>query len=237
MGVIVKSYKTDYWFVDDFSQVAAHGNRPVWDFMPFRVKGNFSSDVMIITEHGGPGDSGMAHAVETGFQYLEADYLMVYYDQRYAGMTRGNPDPETVNPDQYIEDLGKVVQLIKSKYPGKKLFMIGHSWGVQLSSGYLGRDNHFEDFKGWIDLDGSLYGDPESQMMKDYILERIPAKRAEPGADQEYWQFIIDFYEENPERPLATIQPWNHTGMHRPVAGMCKTLINILRNLRSLTPS
>lgn len=33
-GVIVKSYKSDYWFVDDFSQVVAHGNKPIWGFMP-----------------------------------------------------------------------------------------------------------------------------------------------------------------------------------------------------------
>ncbi len=75
---------------------------------------------------------------------------------------------------------------------------MGHSWGGQLSAGYLGRDNHDDNFKGWIDLDGSLYGDLEAQMMKDYIMERLPAKMAEPDADLEYWQFIIDFYEENP---------------------------------------
>lgn len=195
--------KSEYQTEGDFFHLSHKGAK-----MPIWVKGNFFSDVMIITVHGGPGDSGMAHAIETGFQYLEDEYLMVYYDQRYAGMTQGNPDPKTVNPDQYIEDLEKVVQLIKSKYPGKKLFMIGHSWGGQLSAGYLGRDNHFEDFKGWIDLDGSLYGALEVQMMKDYILERVPEKMAEPGADQEYWQFIIDFYEENPVETIG-----NYTAM------------------------
>lgn len=33
-GVIAKSYKTDYWYVDDYTQVVAHGNKPVWGFMP-----------------------------------------------------------------------------------------------------------------------------------------------------------------------------------------------------------
>ncbi len=153
---------------------------------------------MIVTVHGGPGDSGMEQHIAEGFKFLEKDYLMVYWDQRYSGMTQGHYDKETHTPDQMIEDTEKIVELIKSKYPGKKLFMLGHSWGGQLSAGYLGRDNHANDFKGWIDLDGSIYGDLESQMMKEWILERVPAEMAKPDADIEYWQYIIDFYEENP---------------------------------------
>lgn len=190
--------KSEFQSSGDFFHLSHKGaSMPIW------VKGNFSSDVMLITVHGGPGDSGMEQHIQTGFKYLENDYLVVYYDQRFSGMTQGNPDVKTQNPDQYIEDLDRVVQLVTSKYPGKKLFMIGHSWGGQLSAGYLGRDRQFEKFKGWIDLDGSLYGDLEVQMMKDYILERVPEKMAEPGADQEYWQFIIDFYDENPVETLG----------------------------------
>lgn len=190
--------KSEFLKEGDFFHLSHKGAK-----MPIWVKGNFDSDVMLITVHGGPGDAGMAHHVETGFKYLEDDYLMVYWDQRFSGMTQGNPDVTTMTPDQFIEDLDKVVQLVTSKYPGKKLFMIGHSWGGQLSAGYLGRDNHFEAFKGWIDLDGSLYAELEVQMMKDYILERVPAKMAEPDADLEYWQFIIDYYDENPVETIG----------------------------------
>ena len=123
---------------------------------------------------------------------------MVHWDQRFSGMTQGGAEEKTMSPDQFIEDTEKLVQLVQSKYPGKKLFMMGHSWGGQLSAGYLGRDGHFNNFKGWIDLNGSIYADMETQMMKNYILERVPDKMAEPGADLEYWQFIIDFYDENP---------------------------------------
>ncbi|MFC2090366.1 alpha/beta fold hydrolase [Bacteroidota bacterium] len=166
--------------------------------MPVWVQGNFNSDVIIISNHGGPGDSGMEHHIAPGFQLLEEDYLIVYWDQRYSGMTQGRYDLETQTPDQMIEDTEKLVELIQQKYPGKKLFMIGHSWGGQLSPGYLGRDNHADMFKGWIDVDGSIYGDMESQLMKDYIMERLPEAMAKPDADLEFWQVIIDFYEENP---------------------------------------
>lgn len=190
--------KSEFLSEGDFFHLSHKGAKmPVW------VKGNFSSDVIIITVHGGPGDSGMEQPLAQGFKYLEEDYLMVHWDQRFSGMTQGERDDKTMNPDQYIEDTEKIVQLIQSKYPGKKLFMIGHSWGGQLSAGYLGRDNHHVDFKGWINLDGSIYGDLEVQLMKDYIMERLPAKMAEPDADQEFWQFIIDFYNENPVETIG----------------------------------
>jgi pimeloyl-ACP methyl ester carboxylesterase len=193
-ALFLGSCEKSEWLSDgDFFHLSHKGaNVPIW------VKGNFNSDVMIVTVHGGPGDSGMEHHIAPGFKLLEEDYLMVYWDQRYSGMTQGHYNKETQTPDQFIEDTEKVVQLLQHKYPGKKLFMLGHSWGGQLSAGYLGRDNHAGNFKGWIDLDGSIYGDMESQLMKDYIMERLPAKMAEPDADPDYWQFIIDFYEENP---------------------------------------
>ena len=177
---------------DFFHLENAGAKMPVW------VKGNSASDVIIITVHGGPGDSGMEQPIARGFQYLEEDYLLVYWDQRYSGMTQGRYDVATQTPDQYIDDTEKLVQLVQSLYPGKTLFMIGHSWGGQLSAGYLGRENHADDFAGWIDLNGSIYGELESQLMKNWILDRVPAKLAEPGADTEFWQFIIDWYEQNP---------------------------------------
>ena len=165
---------------------------PVW------VKGNMDSDVLILTLHGGPGDSGMEQTIALGFKYLEDEYMVAHWDQRYSGMSQGGYDESVHTPDQYIEDTEMVVKLIQEKYPGKKLFMIGHSWGGQLAAGYLGRDGHEDNFKGWIDLCGSIYGDLESQLMKEYILERVPEKLAEPDADKEYWQYIVDWYEENP---------------------------------------
>lgn len=177
----------------DFFHLDHDGARlPIW------VKGNANSDVMLLTLHGGPGDTGMGFHISQGFKSLEKDYMMVYWDQRFSGMAQGHTDIETMNPDQFIEDTEKVVQLLQQKYPDKKLFILGFSWGGQLSAGYLGRDNHAANFKGWIDLDGSLSSALDAQLMKDWIMERIPDKMADPNADHEFWQYIVDFYEANP---------------------------------------
>jgi pimeloyl-ACP methyl ester carboxylesterase len=166
--------------------------------MPVWMKGNFNSDVILVTLHGGPGDGGISHTISPGFKLLEEKYLMVYWDQRQAALTQGHQRENTLDVNQYIDDTEKLVQLVLAKYPNKKLFLLGHSWGGQLAIGYLGSEDHQSNFKGWIDLNGSVYGDMESQLMKEWILDRIPSKLADPNADQKYWQYIVDWYEENP---------------------------------------
>ena len=191
--IAVACQKSEYYSEGDFYHLSHKGAKlPVW------VKGNFESDIILITIHGGPGDSGLAFTISPGFKMLEDDYMMVYWDQRFSGMDQGDSDVSLMDPDVFIEDTEKVVQLIQAKYPGKKLFLLGHSWGGTIAAGYLGRDNHYSGFKGWIHLDGGIKADLEAQLMKEYILERVPAKLAEPGVDSAFWMNILDWYEANP---------------------------------------
>jgi len=191
---VVSCEKSEYLSGGDYFHLSSDGAKmPVW------AMGNMESDVVLITVHGGPGDAGMGFHTAPGFQKLEEDYLVVYWDQRFSGMTQGHYDRSTMNPDQFIDDTDQIVKLVQDRYPGKQLFMLGHSWGGQLSAGYLGREDHAGQFRGWIDLDGSIFGEMEAQLMKEWILPRVPEKLAEPGADTEFWQFILDWYEANPE--------------------------------------
>jgi len=192
-ALMVSCAESEFLNEGDFFYLKYKGaDMPVW------VKGNPNSDVMIITLHGGPGDAGMSFTINRGFELLEKDYLMVYWDQRFSGMTQGHYDHSLMTPDQFIEDTEKIVDLVLQKYPGKSFFLMGHSWGGQLAAGYLGRNNHQDAFRGWIDLNGAIYGELESQLMKEWILDRVPAKLVEPDSDIEFWQWIVDYYEENP---------------------------------------
>lgn len=167
--------------------------------MPVWVKGNINSGVFLVTIHGGPGDSGHEFPLSLGFQALEEDYAIVYWDQRFSGLTQGDPDPGEISAELFIEDTEKIVELIKQKYNPDKLFMLGHSWGGQLAIGYLGRDKHASLFDGWIDLDGSVYGDLEAQIMKDWILEQVPGKLAEENSDTSFWKYVYEWYEAHPK--------------------------------------
>ncbi|WP_170110208.1 alpha/beta fold hydrolase [Flavilitoribacter nigricans] len=185
--------KSEFLTEGDYFHLDHNGAKlPVW------VKGNVDSGVFIITVHGGPGDSGHEFPLSKGFKYLEEDYAVVYWDQRFSGLSQGDPDDSNITPELFIEDTEKVVELIRHRYGDPTLFMLGHSWGGQLSAGYLGRDDHDQLFNGWIDLDGSIYGALEAQIMKDWILEQVPGKLNEEGSDKAFWQFVLDWYEAHP---------------------------------------
>ena len=85
--------KSEFQTEGDFFHLSHKGAK-----MPIWVKGNFYSEVMIVTVHGGPGDSGMEHHIAPGFKMLEEDYLMVYWDQRYSGMTQGHYEKGDSDP-------------------------------------------------------------------------------------------------------------------------------------------
>ena len=83
--------------------------------MPVWVKGNTASKVMILFLHGGPGDGSYRYA---NFQtdQLWQQYSVAYWDQRDAGAAAGNNNYANLSLDQMIEDLEKLVAVIKYRY-------------------------------------------------------------------------------------------------------------------------
>lgn len=179
--------------------------------MPIWVNGNKNSDVYILTVHGGPGaTSGHEFPISTGFKLLEQDYNVIYWDQRMSGMSQGDPDRSTLTIDQHIEDLEKVIQLIKVKYNPGSLFLLGHSWGGVMTAGYLGKNNNQDLFNGWIDLDGSFKEEVDTEEMKKWILDRVPLYY---NRDPEFYQFIIDWYAANPNPKNSNPYPYFYSSI------------------------
>lgn len=89
-----------------------------------------STPVLVV--HGGPGQ---------GFQYMKAlqslsgTYRVVFYDQRGAGLSP-RVDTEQLTLQQNLDDLHTLVQHFSG---GKKVKLIGHSWGGLLVVGYLSK--------------------------------------------------------------------------------------------------
>jgi pimeloyl-ACP methyl ester carboxylesterase len=173
--------------------------------LPIWVRGNMNSGVMLITVHGGPGGTSQGFILSDGFKALEKDYAVLYWDQRFSGLAGGNPDKSTLTVDQFVDDLSKIVTLARQKYPSFKFFILGHSWGGGLSAAYLGKEENQSQFRGWIDVDGSVRDDIEEQAIKNWILERVPMHYNE---DPSFWQFIIDWYGKNPNPVYSDEEPY-----------------------------
>ena len=115
-----------------------------------RVVGNPEKPI-IITLHGGPGAFNVDH--EFYRDVLEKDYLMVYFDQRGCGKSDEFRDKTMLTTDQFVKDLDNVVDYIKTKYPNKKINLMGSSWGGMY--GFLYLIKHQDKINSFISNSGS----------------------------------------------------------------------------------
>lgn len=84
----------------------------------------------VIIVHGGP---SMDYGYLKTLAPLSKDYFVVFYDQRGAGLSpRVARNQQTL--EQSLIDLDAIVDRFAK---GKKVKLIGHSWGAMLTVGYL----------------------------------------------------------------------------------------------------
>ncbi|AEA00502.1 MULTISPECIES: alpha/beta fold hydrolase [Aerococcus] len=108
-----------------------------------QLRGNQRTNPVILWVHGGP---GMANPFLT-YAYqpaLEEDYTFAYWSQRGAGRTyylnQGQVSGMTLA--QVIDDMDEVVDYLRARFKQEKIFIIGHSWGSQVSSLYIKTHPH-----------------------------------------------------------------------------------------------
>jgi len=124
-------------------------------YLPVWVKGNLNSSQILLVIHGGPGGNDNIYMNLSSFQQLEKNYTIVYYDQRASGASQSSA-VINYSANDHIQDLEKLVYLIKEKYgKDKQLILLGHSWGGMLGSLFLEKGRNRNVIQGWINVDGS----------------------------------------------------------------------------------
>lgn len=141
--------------------------------MPVWVSGNTASKTFILFLHGGPGDSALGAKVLFDFaEEIEQSYAMVYWDQRSSGSAQGHFDNDLLSIDQFVDDLDKLVVLLKNKYGSDmKLFLMGHSWGGHLGNAYLIDEERQSKIDGWINIDGGYSFSKIANHAKPMLIE------------------------------------------------------------------
>ncbi len=86
----------------------------------------------IIVLHGGPGGDYRALLDLKG---LADEFFVVFYDQRGSGLSERLPDTE-YTLEKLVAELDGVVERYGQ---GRKVHLLGHSWGAMLATAYLGR--------------------------------------------------------------------------------------------------
>lgn len=72
-----------------------------------------------------------------------------------SGSSGGISHSSQITYLQFADDLKQVVLLIKKQYPNKKLYLLGHSFGVELAWQFLSTDNNQSLIDGFIVMDGT----------------------------------------------------------------------------------
>lgn len=172
--------------------------------MPVWVKGNTASKVMILFLHGGPG-SGSYRFVGFQTDQLWKNYSFAYWDQRDAGAAAGNSNYANLSVTQMIDDLTKLVELIKYRYGSDmEIFLMGHSFGGLLGCGYLVQNNNQNNIKGWIEVDGA-HDYPECDRLERHMLIDTGTSEIQKGHYVSQWQTIVNYCKSHPVRNSVSI--------------------------------
>ena len=135
------------------------------------LRGRNVSNPILVWIHGGPGVSETAL-----FRHyngaLEDHFLVVYWDQRYAGQSLDplGPTPTHERTDEYVSDLGVLVDRLRARFHRDKVALIAHSWGTVPTLLYVG--HHPERVAAYVGV-GQVANTPESEKRSyAFILEQ-----------------------------------------------------------------
>ena len=102
------------------------------------VRGQDRGNPIILFVHGGPA----APIAPTMWEFqrpIEEYFTVVHWDQRGAGKTWLETDPEKVAPtiriERYVDDAIEVAKHVRKRYGKRKLILMGHSWGTIVGMG------------------------------------------------------------------------------------------------------
>lgn len=105
------------------------------------ISGTKKDNPVIISLHGGPGGSDIAISYVISDNLIN-EYTFINWDQRGCGRTYYknidiDVNNESVNFDQAIDDLDKLVDYARHEFNQDKVIILGHSYGTILGSVYV----------------------------------------------------------------------------------------------------
>lgn len=92
------------------------------------------TDPIIIMIHGGPG--GDYRSLLEAKAFANDSFFVVFYDQRGTGLSERVPASDFAEVQIMIDDLDALISHYRLT-DDQKVFLIGHSWGAMLATGYI----------------------------------------------------------------------------------------------------
>lgn len=157
------------------------------------VQGNTASSTFILIIHGGPGISSYFYDTKYISQNLGDKYAMVYWDQRNAGASQGTSNGRELHLDQMVEDLKKVIEVLKFRYgQNMSLFLLGHSFGGLIAADFITTPGYQNMIRGLINVDGS-HNYPLNDTLTREALLKEGNYQVSQNKNVEKWLPIISY--------------------------------------------
>ncbi len=161
--------------------------------MRLLVEGNTAGKVFILLVAGGPGIGSYVYNTDYISESLENSYAMVYWDQRNSGASQGTSNGENLRFDQILDDLGKVIAVLKKRYGNDiELFLLSHSFGGLVAAGFITQGDNQNLFKGYINVNASHNYPLNDSITRDMLLA-VGIREVGAGRHVKEWNKIIGF--------------------------------------------
>lgn len=92
------------------------------------IRGQDETKPVLLFLAGGPGGSQLA-ATRKMLAGLEADFVVVNWDQPGAGKSYRAADFASLTPEQYLSDAVALTQILRQRFEQEKIYILGESWG------------------------------------------------------------------------------------------------------------
>jgi proline iminopeptidase len=142
------------------------------------IRGRDRANPVLLFVHGGPGSSETV-ALRRFNAALEDDFVVVYWDQRYAGQSYDAklPVPREQTIQQYVDDLGVVVDRLRARFGRQRVGILAHSWGTV--PGILYAEDNPGKLYAYVGV-GQVANVPESEKRSyAWVLREAKARRAD----------------------------------------------------------
>ena len=133
------------------------------------LRGNDRRNPILLYVHGGPGASQMPIA-RTYSDELEKHFVIAHWDQRGAGASCAGVDWNTLSLDQIVND---TIELAEKLGQGRKIFMIGHSWGSLV--GVWAVQRRPDLFHAYVGTGQLVHRDRQEQISYDWVVAQAQA--------------------------------------------------------------
>lgn len=158
--------------------------------MPVLVKGKRASENIILIIHGGPGANSLVYSYDFENSF-EHEFIVAYWDQRASGTSQGNPGKNTFTYKQFAEDINVVSKLLKQKYDKSNIFLLGHSFGVEILLQTLINKQQAKEYSGYIAVNGTHSGYSYYYWQREWVLEQTKTERLFSDAHREAYEWVI----------------------------------------------